>query len=147
MSLLLALAGAVVEPPQPPAIPEIITGGGYVSQGLKAKREPWRDELERLFAKPKAEVQKQAPKAAPKKRAAVGLTAKQQAYFDSLYAALIEAQNAQERARKMAAIAQAEGEAQAAIELLQAALAAENTVRQQMRDFDIVFVAAVLATM
>ena len=144
--LLLIFAGAD-GPLPPPAVSEIITGGGYVSQGLKAKREPWRDELERLFAKPKAEVQKQAPKVAPKKRAAVGLTAKQQAYFDSLYAALIEAQNAQERARKMAAIAQAEGEAQAAIELLQAALAAENTVRQQMRDFDIVFVAAVLATM
>ena len=144
--LLLIFADADGPPPQP-VVSEAITGGGYFSEGLKAKREPWRDELERLFAKPKAEVQKQAPKAAPKKRAAVGLTAKQQAYFDSLYAALIEAQNAQERARKMAAIAQAEGEAQAAIELLQAALAAENTVRQQMRDFDIVFVAAVLATM
>lgn len=144
MSLLLALAGAVI-PPIPPAV--VITGGGYVSQGLKAKREPWRDELDRLFAKPKTEAPKQQKAQAPRKPANVGLTASQQAYFNRLYAALIESQNQQEQARRLAAIAQAEDEAQTAILMLQQAMAAEQLVRQQMRDFDIVFVAAVLATM
>lgn len=136
-----AQASEIVVPPR--------VGGGAGSwksgERPRPKREAWREELDRLFAKP-IPVVKERPQA-PKRitPSSVGLTPKQQAYFDALYARLIASVNAQEVARKAALLAEAENEARAAIELMLLAQAEEAQVRQQMRDFDIVFVAAVLA--
>lgn len=144
MSLLLAIAGAVA-----PAPPQNVGFGGadWFSEPLRVKREPWREELDRLFAKPKKAKPLPPKPAVRRKPVEVGLTWEQRAYFDSLYDQISQAVKAQEVARQMAAVAQVEQEALAAIQMLQEAIAAEEAARRRMIDFDIVFVAAVLATM
>lgn len=61
------------------------------------------------------------------------------------FAAIVRAKNEQDRARKLAAVAKAEAEALQAQRLLAQAIEAERVAKQQMQDFDLAFVAAVLA--
>ena len=146
MSLLLALTGAVAPPPpSPPAVSE--ASGGWPLWDLVPRRKR-RKELDEVMAKPapaavvevlaKPRGVKDSLIAAPK------LTATQQAQLDGMFAAIVRAKNEQERARRLAEIAKADGEAQQAQMLLAQAVEAERVAKQQMMDFDLAFVVAVL---
>ena len=76
--------------------------------------------------------------------AAPKLTATQQAQIDGMFAAIVRAKNEQEQARRLAEIAKADGESQQAQMLLAQAVEAERVAKQQMMDFDLAFVVAVL---
>jgi len=145
MSLLLALTGAVAPPPPPPPPPAIAeASGGWPLWDLVPRRKR-RKELDEVMAKPAPAAVVEALKL-PRVKVieAPGLTAAQQAYMDGVFAAIVRAKNEQERARKLAEIATADREAQQAQMLLAQAVEAERVAKQQMMDFDLAFVVAVL---
>lgn len=130
------------------AMPAEITGGGWPSfdRPRKKKREDWRKALDELMSQPAPAVVVQAlDEATPQEVIkAPQLTAAQKAYMDGVFAAIVRAKNEQDRARKLALIATAEREAMQAQMLLAQAIEAERVAKQQMIDFDLAFVAAVL---
>jgi hypothetical protein len=142
MSLLLALTGSEPAPAPPPAA---VSGGWPTLRRKEGKREKWREELDELFAEPVA-VEVPQPEPAPAaKPVSVPLTRSQKAYFDGLYAEIVRAKNEQERAKKQALAASAAQEAAEAQTLLAEAIEAERVAKRRMMDFDIAFVASVLA--
>jgi hypothetical protein len=149
MSLLLALVGADVAPP-PVEQPQ--NAGGWPLWDLRPrrkKREAWQDELARLREKLKPEAPRVARSVEIAEPVAVvvpQLTKADQAYIDGALAAIIQAKNEQEAARKALEAARAEQERAAAELLLMQAIEAERIAQQEMMDFDIAFVAAVLAS-
>jgi hypothetical protein len=142
MSLLLALVGAEVAPPP---VAETYSGGwpAWDLQPRK-RREKWRQQLDELKAKPVPPAVVKALAEPVEIVEAPRLTATQQAYIDGVFAAIVRAKNEQERARKLAEVAQAEADALQAQMLLAQAIEAERVAKQQMMDFDLAFVAAVL---
>lgn len=146
MSLLLALTGAV-SPPQPPAPAAAEASGGWPLWDFAPRRKR-RKELEEVMAKPvpAAVVEVMAKPRGVKDSLTVApkLTATQQAYIDGVFASIVRAKNEQERARRLAESAKADGEAQQAQMLLAQAVEAERVAKQQMMDFDLAFVVAVL---
>jgi hypothetical protein len=142
MSLLLALTGAAAPPPPPPAVAE--ASGGWPLWDLVPRRKR-RKELDEVLAKPApAAVVEVLAKPRVEFVKAPKLTATQQAQLDGMFAAIVRAKNEQERARRLAEIARADGEAQQAQMLLARAVEAERVAKQQMMDFDLAFVVAVL---
>ena len=144
MSLLLALTGTAPAPAPPASV-----SGGWptLRRERRKKSEPWQDELKKLFAKPEPEVEVQPVEEAKPAPVVVGLTRSQRAYIDGLFASIVRAKNEQERARRMALVATAEREALEAQAMLAVAVEAERVAKRQMMDFDIAFVATVLASM
>ena len=141
----LLLVGSSEAPPAPP--PSVSGGWPTLRRERRKNLEPWQEELERLFAKPEPEVEVQPVEEAKPAPVAVGLTKSQRAYIDGLYASIVRAKNEQERARRMALVATAEREALEAQAMLAVAVEAERVAKRQMMDFDIAFVATVLASM
>jgi hypothetical protein len=147
MSLLLALTGAVAPPPVEQVTPGY--GGFRLDPPRRKRREAWQDELARLREKLQLEAPKVARAAEIAEPVAVvvpQLTKADQAYIDGALAAIIQAKNEQEAARKAIEAARAEQERAAAELLLMQAIEAERIAQQEMMDFDIAFVAAVLAS-
>ena len=147
MSLLLALT-AVAPTPPPVEIPAYSGGWPTKEPRRKRKAEPWQDELKRLFAPPEP-AKVAAPVAVVVERApeAPKLDAASSAYIDGVFAAIVHAKNLQEQARKAKESARAERELIAAQALMAAAVEAERIAQQEMMDFDVAYVAAVLAHM
>jgi hypothetical protein len=123
-------------------------GAGWAMPQRKT-REKWREELDKLHA---PEQPKPAPKPVPTAEPAKApkfqpprLDSDSQAYIDGLFASIERARVQQEKARQLAAIAKADQETAKAMEMLAVAIEAERVAQQEMMDFDIAFVAAVLA--
>jgi len=141
---LLFVGGDAVAPPVEQVTPGY--GGFRLDPPRKRKREAWQDELARLREKLQPEAPKVAQVAEPVAVVVPQLTKADQAYIDGALAAIIQAKNEQEAARKAIEAAQAEQERAAAELLLMQAIEAERIAQQEMMDFDIAFVAAVLAS-
>ena len=145
MSLLLALVGAsVVEPPAPPPAQTYLGGWSAPEPQRRKKREQWREELDALFAKP-APVEIEQAVEKPRTVYVPDIGRAGQKYIDALLASIATAQQEQQRAQQQAALATAERKAEEAQARLAQAIEAEQTARRQIRQFDIAFVAAVLA--
>ena len=141
MSLLLALTATVAPPPVVDS-PGYL--GGFIGPTARRKKEKWREELDRLLSPEKPPVVKARPTIQPT-RAEPEPTEAIKAYVDGLFANILQAQRLQEQARQLALIAKADQEAAEAREMLALAIEAERIAQQEMQDFDIVFVATVLA--
>jgi hypothetical protein len=129
----------------PPAVVQPQYFGGVALRKPAKRDEVWKQELERLFAEPEPEIEAVVEPAPAAKPVSVPLTRSQQAYFDGLYAEIVRAKNEQERAKKQALAASAAQEAAEAQTLLAEAIEAERVAKRRMMDFDIAFVASVLA--
>jgi hypothetical protein len=143
MSLLLALTGAVEPPAPPPPPPQQATPGPDRRYAWNPPTRRRRRELDEVMAQP-APAQVVEALSQPVEIVQPALNAAQRAYIDGVFAAIVRAKNEQDRARKLAEIATAEQEATHAQMLLAEAVEAERVAKQQMMDFDIAFVAAVL---
>lgn len=139
MSLLLALTDTPVIAPVVP-----VYAGGFSEPSVRRKKERWREELDRLLSPEKPPTAKARPVIAPTVQEPEPTEAVR-AYVDGLFANILQAQRLQEQARQLALIAKADQEAAEAREMLALAIEAERIAQQEMQDFDIVFVATVLA--
>lgn len=142
MSAVLAGGGSLVGTLAPIATAVESVTPGWVWNPPKRKRIRFEEEQPKPIDKP---VQVEPVIEVRRFDGAVKLDPSAQAYIDGIFAELIRQQNAQEQARQAIKVA-AEEAARLQAELqLMIAIEAERQARQELMDFDLAFVMAVLA--
>lgn len=148
MSLLLALTAAVAPPPAPPPAQSQATPGWWTwsppEDRARRLRERWRQELDALTAKVDEPEEAVQPEVKAPQRQKVS-TVDVGAYVEALLKDIARARRVVELAQAQAEFVRAEQERAEAQARLELALQIEAQARREMRDFDVAFIAAMLA--